>query len=80
MTKDDPCYGCAYRQADPIGGARGVCGYSEITDMLRGCPPGDGCIRYSTTLRLRDTEKERWNRELKKSIGPYAGGHHEVDR
>lgn len=49
------CKGCFYRKRiDGVGPM--VCQYSLMTGKLRGCPPGEGCIRYikgSKGKRLR---------------------------
>ena len=44
----DGCKGCCYRRRESGCTA---CNYSVLTGELRGCPPGEGCIRYKKATK-----------------------------
>ena len=49
--KRKECEGCIYHQT--IDRSVWGCAYALETGKLRGCPPGPGCNRYSTTRPKR---------------------------
>lgn len=65
------CYDCFYFTRTPHVGQRGTCDYILITDQMRGCPSGDGCVvklerrvsgKLSTDKRKAIIEREKRQR------------------
>ena len=58
--------GCIYWQA-----YLACCGYWEIEDRLRGCPPGDKCTKYKRGKRPRlqvNVAGRDWNTDRAKEL------------
>lgn len=55
----DGCKGCFYRRQISGGAKTTACFYAIETDRLRGCPAGEGCIRYkSKSLTVKHRKKD----------------------
>lgn len=57
------CYDCFYFSRTPHVGQRGTCDYILITDQMRGCPSGDGCV-----VKLERRVSGKLNTDKRKAI------------